>query len=329
MKDLPQSSHPDLLVGFNQADDAGVFRINEHQALVQTVDFFPPIVDDPYHFGQIAAANALSDVFAMGGTPLTALNIVGFPLGKMPPEILRDILRGGGEKVEEAGAVVVGGHSIKDGELKYGIAVTGVVDPERIVTNAGARAGDWLFLTKPLGTGIITTGIKRNLVGEELAALVIAQMARLNRDAGVLMSEFSVHAATDITGFGLLGHALELANASQVSLKLFADTIPVLPEAVRLAGKGVNPGGANDNRAYLKGHVSLADTLDSNLEQVLYDPQTSGGLLISVPADRADEFQAALREHNLPSSVIGQVIPRSHYELIVEGGQGVGTEGKT
>ena len=310
LKDLPQSTHPDLLVGFNKADDAGVFRLDERTALVQTVDFFPPIVDDPYNFGRIAAANALSDVYAMGGRPLTALNIVGFPMGVMPPEILSEILRGGNEKVMEAGAVTVGGHSIKDKELKYGLAITGIVDPNHIVTNAGAKPGDKLFLTKALGTGIIATGIKRNVVSSELADLVIRQMATLNRIAAELMLQFDVHAATDVTGFGLLGHAMEMAEASGVSMHIYAGTLPILPEAERLAAEGVNPGGAGDNRSWLQSRVAVAPDVRKSLEQVLYDPQTSGGLLIAIPPHRAEAFAAALKKAELLSAIVGEVRPR-------------------
>jgi len=318
LKDLPQSTHPDLLIGFNKADDAGVYRLDERTALVQTVDFFPPIVDDPYSFGQIAAANALSDVFAMGGRPLTALNIVGFPLGTMPPHVLTDMLRGGSDKVEEAGAVVVGGHSIKDKELKYGLAITGVVDPNRIVTNAGARPGDQLFLTKALGTGIITTAIKRNAVSVELTQLVVAQMAALNRTAAELMLQHDVHAATDVTGFGLLGHALEMAQASGVSLRLFANILPILPEALWLAGEGFNPGGADDNRSYLQDKIRIDNRVEKNLQQVLFDPQTSGGLLIAIPPARAEEFSKALQAGGLWDKVIGEVTARADRAIRVD-----------
>lgn len=317
LKDLPQSTHPDLLVGYNKADDAGVFRLDERTALVQTVDFFPPIVDDPYFFGQIAAANALSDIYAMGGRPLTALNIVGFPLGAMPPDVLSEILRGGNDKVQEAGAVIVGGHSIKDKELKYGLAITGIIDPNRIVTNAGARPGDKLFLTKALGTGIITTGIKRNVVSPDLAQLVIRQMATLNRTAAELMVQYDVHSATDITGFGLLGHAMEMAEASDISLHFFADALPVLPDAERLAAEGANPGGANDNRTWLQSRVSVAPGVRNSLEQVLYDPQTSGGLLIVIPPNQASAFAQALGNAGLPNAVIGEVLARQTLPITV------------
>jgi selenide,water dikinase len=317
LKNLPQSTHPDLLIGFNKADDAGVFRLDERTALVQTVDFFPPIVDDPYFFGQIAAANALSDVYAMGGRPLTALNIVGFPLGVMPPEVLSEILRGGNDKVQEAGAVVVGGHSIKDKELKYGLAITGLVDLSRIVTNAGAKPGDMLFLTKALGTGIITTGIKRNVVSPDLAQLVIRQMVALNRTAAELMVQYDVHAATDITGFGLLGHAMEMAEASGISLRFFADSLPILPEAERLAGEGFNPGGSNDNRSWLQDRVAMASGVRKLLEQVLYDAQTSGGLLIAIPPSRASAFAEALGNAGLPNAVVGEVLTRQTLPITV------------
>lgn len=294
-----------------------MFRISETQALVQTVDFFPPIVDDPYSFGQIAAANALSDVFAMGGKPLTALNIVAFPASDLPRQILAEILRGGNDKVIEAGAVTVGGHSIKDKELKYGIAVTGIVDPKRVVSNDGARVGDRLFLTKPLGTGIITTGIKRGVVDDTLAEAITRQMAALNRTAAELMLQFDATAATDITGYGLLGHALEMAVASEVTIEFKQDSLPLLPEAVSLAAQGMNPGGANDNRKHLEGRVEFAGQQDPARIQVLYDPQTSGGLLIAIPEKRAEEFSRALQSHGLPAEPTGEILPGRSVPLIV------------
>jgi selenide,water dikinase len=315
---LPQADHPNLLVGFNTADDAGVYRLSDTQALVQTVDFFPPIVDDPYCFGQIAAANALSDVYAMGGVPLTALNIVGFPLGVLPAEILTEILRGGNDKVLESGAVVVGGHSIKDKELKFGLAVTGMIDPRRIITNAGARAGDVLFLTKALGTGIITTAIKRDAVEATVADTAIRQMAALNKAASEAMIAAKASAATDITGYGLLGHAGEMAAASKVTIRIFASKLPVLPDALRLAGLGMNPGGANDNREFLKGKVSMTGNIDPRLEAVLYDPQTSGGLLIAVAESSASRLKQALQAAGLTHEAIGRVVPAQTYPLVVE-----------
>ncbi len=315
---LPQSDHPNLLVGFNTADDAGVYRLSDTQALVQTVDFFPPIVDDPYWFGQIAAANALSDVYAMGGVPLTALNIVGFPLGILPGEILTEILRGGNDKVLESGAVVVGGHSIKDKELKFGLAVTGMIDPRRIITNAGAHPGDVLFLTKALGTGIITTAIKRDAVEVSVADIAIRQMAALNKAASQAMIAAKASAATDITGYGLLGHACEMATASKKTLRIYAGKLPILPDVLRLAGVGMNPGGANDNREFLKGKVSLTGDIDPRLESVLYDPQTSGGLLIAVPESMASGLEQALRDAGLAHEAIGRVEPAQTNLLVVE-----------
>lgn len=305
-------------MGFGTADDAGVFRISDRQALVQTVDFFPPIVDDPYEFGRIAAANALSDVYAMGGRPLTAMNIVCFPSDTMPIEILTGILSGGTEKVEEAGAVVVGGHSIKDKELKYGIAVTGLIDPNKIITNAGARAGDRLFLTKPLGTGLITTGIKRNAVSPELTALVTAQMAQLNKDACELMIEFDAHAATDITGYGLLGHALEMAQASEVTIRMFAESLPLMPQVLELAEAGMIPGGTAANREFVQEEVSLAATIDRNLIHVMYDPQTSGGLLICIAKSRADAFEREAERRGIFAERIGEIELRGSVSIKVE-----------
>lgn len=318
LKNLPQSRHPSLLVGFNKADDAGVYLLNERQALVQTIDFFPPIVDDPFTFGQIAAANALSDVFAMGGQPLTVLNMIGFPVGKMPPSIFIDILHGSGEKVEEAGAVVVGGHSIKDQELKFGLAVTGLVNPEQMVTNAGAHPGNVLILTKPLGTGIITTGIKRGKVSLELTELVTRQMATLNKVPSELMVLHRCHAATDITGYGLLGHAYEMAAASEVTIKFFSECMPLLEGALQLAADGMIPGGANDNRAYLADKVKTADNIEKNLLKVLYDPQTSGGLLIAINPDRAEHFERDMAARNLPCWRIGEISDKTEYPIVVE-----------
>ena len=318
LQTLTQSRHPDLLVGFDKSDDAGVFRISARQALVQTVDFFPPIVDDPFSFGQIAAANALSDIYAMWGKPLTALNIVGFPVGDMPLSVLTEILRGGGLKIEEAGAVVLGGHSIKDKELKYGVSVTGVIDPDRIVTNSGAQVGDYLYLTKPLGTGLITTGIKRNKVSEELTAIVIESMSMLNRTAAELMLKHDVHAATDVTGYGLLGHAYEMAAGSNATILIDSEALPLLPDVVNLVQQGMITGGAKDNRDYVSRHTHIAEHLDPSVVEILFDPQTSGGLLIAVPQNQAAMFESALREHGLWCRPIGRVEKRGAHSLIVE-----------
>lgn len=311
LKGVPESTHPDLLVGYNSADDAGVFRISRDMALVQTLDFFPPIVDDPYHFGQIAAANALSDVYAMGGVPLTALNIVGFPKGSLPSDILTRILKGGKDKIEEAGAVVVGGHSINDKELKYGVSVTGMIHPDKVITNSGAKDGDILFLTKRLGTGIITTGIKRNAASEDLTKAVINEMAMLNRVGSELMVKYQAHAATDITGFGLLGHAYEMAAGSSVSIEIDCLAMPLLPRAVELAERGMLTGGSKSNREYLIDSLSVGERVSPVLLEIALDPQTSGGLLISIPKEKADQFAGELRQNQLYSKPIGRVVSKS------------------
>jgi len=305
-------------VGFNKADDAGVYRLSDDLALVQTVDFFPPIVDDPYYFGRIAAANALSDIYAMGGRPITALNIVGFPAGKMPESVLTDILRGGGEVIEEAGAVVLGGHSIKDNELKYGVATTGLINPRRVITNAGAQVGDRLYLTKPLGTGLITTGIKRQAVGADLEKIVTEVMAQLNREAAEAMIAAEAHAATDITGYGLMGHSYEMASASGVSIRLFSKNLPLLPEALRLAEAQMIPAGAVANREFMNGRCEFDDTVDGNVQAVMFDPQTSGGLFVCLGEDKAELFESLLKDKNIPVHYIGTVEKPGRVQIFVE-----------
>lgn len=314
---LTRSHDPNLLVGLETSDDAGVYRLTDELALVQTVDFFPPIVDDAYDFGRIAAANALSDVYAMGGTPKTALNIVGFP-PSLPIEILGDILRGGERVIREAGAVIVGGHTIKDKELKYGLAVTGVVHPDKVIANAGARPGDLLFLTKALGTGILTTALKRELVTIEEISPVITQMATLNRLAGECMQQVEAHAATDITGFGLLGHALEMARASSVTIALQAEAVPILPGAKEFAAQGIDTTGGKDNDAFVSASVEFGRFGNDPLRTVLTDPQTSGGLFIAVAAKDAEKFQKLLAAVSLPSRPIGHVTEPGPKAIILE-----------
>jgi len=272
---------PRLLVGFDKADDAGVFRISDQMALIQTVDFFTPMVDDPYSFGQIAAANALSDVYAMGGKPLTAMNIVCFP-ECLDVGILREIIKGGLSKIEEAGAVLVGGHTIDDAEPKYGLSVTGVIDPQRVTTNHGAREEDCLYMTKSLGTGIIATAIKGEMADENQIAAVISSMTALNDRARDAMMEVGVNACTDVTGFGLLGHAMEMAEGSGVGIELWSDSLGFLPGAMELANMGLIPGGAYSNRDYLQDRVEVEEGLDLTCLDIMYSPETSGGLLISV-----------------------------------------------
>jgi selenide,water dikinase len=301
---LPTFEHPDLIVGTETSDDAGVFRLRPDLAIVNTVDFFTPIVDDPYTFGRIAAANALSDIYAMGAEPRTALNIVGFPKGKMELDVLGDILRGGGERVREAGAVVVGGHSIIDDELKYGMAVTGVVHPDRVIRNVGVRAGDSLVLTKRLGTGIITTALKRRKASSAGLRAAIASMVALNGTASVIMRKFRVHACSDVTGFGLLGHAFEMATGSAVTIVLEAGQMPLLPSARRLAEQGSLTGGCKRNRDYLKNKVSIDRTVPEGLVEIALDPQTSGGLLIALPRDDASGLMAELHSQGVEAATV-------------------------
>lgn len=305
---LPVRSDANLLVGVETADDAGVYRLTAELALIQTVDFFTPIVNDPYTFGQIAAANALSDVYAMGGRPLTCLNIVCYPSKTVAKEVLKAILAGGLDKIHEAGALLVGGHSVDDPELKYGLAVTGIVHPDRILTNAGARPGDRLILTKPLGTGIVATAIKGRLASPEAEAQAVAVMTALNKTAAECLEGFPVHAMTDITGFGLLGHALELAQASGVQLRLKARRVPVLAAAREYAALGLVPAGSYANRNFCEKSLQLAPDLDPITLDLLSDPQTNGGLLIAVAPESAAALLARLHDRGIASAaLIGEV----------------------
>lgn len=321
LADLPQTPSPDLLVGIETHDDAGVFRIGPELALVQTVDFFPPVCSDPYDFGQIAAANALSDVYAMGGEPLTVLNLVMFPAARLNTGILRQILTGGIDKVAEAGAVVAGGHTIDDPVPKYGLAVTGRVHPGRIITNAAARPGDLLILTKPLGTGVILAGRKVGLSKEEWYQGALSSMKQLNREGGRIMKAAGVRAATDITGFGLLGHALKLARASGVTLRLESRAVPLLPGAYELAKAGCLPGAAFRNLRFVENDTRFVPGLDYELKMLLMDAQTSGGLLICLPPS-AGQPAAILQELHqagcISGAVIGQVVPLMEKSLLIE-----------
>jgi selenide,water dikinase len=304
---LPVPTDPNLLVGTTTADDAGVYRLTAELALVQTVDFFTPVVDDPYQFGAIAAANALSDVYAMGGVPRTALNIACFPVGILPLEVLAEILRGGADKLREAGVTLVGGHTVDDPEPKYGLAVTGIIHPDRILTNAGGRPGDMLVLTKPLGSGIATTAIKQGRASEALQQRVIELMATLNRAAAEAMVEVDTHAATDITGFGLLGHLAEMAAGSGLAATIVADMVPMLPEVLDLAAAGIVPSGTRRNLESLAGRLSWDTTIEEPLRLVLGDAQTSGGLLIAVDPAAVDSLLAGLARRGVPGVVIGSL----------------------
>jgi selenide,water dikinase len=304
---LPPQHDPRVLVDTSTADDAGVYRLTDDIALVQTVDFFTPIVDDPYTYGRVAAANALSDVYAMGGRPLTALNIVCYP-EKLPPEGLGLILQGGQERAMAAGVAVVGGHTVMDKELKYGMAVTGVVHPDRIVTNAAAQPGDRLVLTKPLGTGILATALKAKKGTPELEQRVAESMWTLNDVAAEAMLEHGVHAATDITGCGLLGHAWEMAHGSKTNLRLHASAVPIFEEALYYAKRGYLTKGDVSNREYTHGQVHLDRAVAKEMGQILFDPQTSGGLLIALPAAQAEALVAVLHARGVTdAAVIGDV----------------------
>ena len=315
---LPEASDPNLLVGFNLADDAGVYRISDTQALVQTVDFFTPIVDDPFTFGAIAAANALSDVYAMGGQPLTALNIAGFPAGELEPEVLNEILLGGQSKVDEAGCTLVGGHTVQDPELKYGLAITGMVHPDRIYTNAGAQPGDRLILTKKLGTGLIANAFKADELTDADLTEAVESMTALNKAAAEVLPDFAVHACTDITGFGLLGHAAEMAESSESGLIFYTTQIPTLAHSLDLAAKGLG-GGSRDNQIFLESKVTIADSVDPAHSNLLFDAQTSGGLLIAVAADDADGLLDKLRQNNVDSAaLIGEVVQENPGRIFIK-----------
>ena len=308
-----------VIVGLDRADDAGVYRVNDDLALIQTVDFFTPIVDDPYWFGQIAAANALSDVYAMGGVPKTAMNLVGFPLGEMDISILREIIQGGLDKMKEAGVVLVGGHSVEDPELKYGLSVTGFIHPDRVLTKKNLKAGDKLILTKPLGTGIINTAIKGGLASQEIIERVTRLMAELNRKPAEIMSRFPVHACTDITGFGLVGHLAEMAIGSGCAIRLQRDLIPVMPEAREYGQMGFVPAGAYRNREFRADMTEFAISVDRLTQDILFDPQTSGGLLICVPEEASESLVRNLKSGGVPEAVIiGDVMSGPEEKIFIE-----------
>lgn len=309
LRDVPRSSDPRALVGHETSDDAAVYKLSDEQAIVETVDFFTPVVDDPYWFGRIAAANALSDVWAMGAKPIFALNLVGFPIQKLPKEVLAEILRGGSDAAREAGIPILGGHSIDDPEPKYGMAVTGIVHPSRILRNVGAKPGDRLLLTKPLGSGIVTTAIKREIAPKQLIERITALMAELNRTAGeVLAASGAVTALTDVTGFGLLGHALEMATGSRVRLRFRAQAVPLVEGVLDLARRDIAPGGTRANLEWVQPHVRFDAALEPAMRLVLADAQTNGGLLASVEGERTAEVVQALRAAGLDPAEIGEVV---------------------
>jgi selenide, water dikinase len=307
----------ELLVGHETSDDAGVYRLTDTIALIQTVDYFTPIVDDPYMFGQITAANALSDVYAMGGEPKTVLNIVGFPIKKLGAQVLSDILRGAADKVKEAGALTVGGHSIDDQEPKFGLSVTGIVHPDKVWKNVGAKPGDVLVLTKPIGVGIITTGIKRNVVTPLQEQIVTETMATLNKVAAEILTNYQPHAVTDVTGFGLMGHGSEMARGSGVSFEIFLSQVPVLEGALELAKQGVVPGGSKSNHTWLKDDVVYEDILPEE-QLLLCDAITSGGLLIAISEEEAKMYvDKLLAEGGATASIVGKVTKKKDKYIYV------------
>ena len=308
-----------MLVGLERADDAGVYRVSDDIAIIQTVDFFTPVVDDPYWFGQIAATNALSDIYAMGGVPKTAMNLVAFPLKEMDMAVLRQIIQGGLDKLKEAGVVLVGGHSVEDSELKYGLSVTGFIHPARVLTKRGLKAGDRLILTKPLGTGIINTAIKGGFASENVIDAVTRLMATLNRDAADVMRRYPVHACTDITGFGLIGHLAEMIEKTGLGMRLASEMIPMIPEAVEYARIGLVPGGTYNNRTFRISMTEFGSSVDRFTQDLFFDPQTSGGLLICVDREKAYALLNDLKREGIEkAAVIGEVISAPKEKIIVE-----------
>ena len=310
-------SDPRLIVGYDKSDDASVYVLDENTGLIQTTDFFPPIVDDPYLYGRIAATNALSDVYAMGGEPKLALNILCAAEG-MADETIREILRGGYDVAYDAGAIITGGHTIKGAEPVYGLAVSGFVHPRKVLTNANAKPGDVLILTKPLGVGIITTGIKAEMVEKEVMNRVYDQMATLNKAARDIMVQYSVHSCTDVTGFALIGHSFEMAQGSGCTIHLKVDEIPYHSEALELASMGLIPAGAYRNREYAQTGVTVRGNISLAMEDILYDPQTSGGLLFALPAEEAESCLARMRQTIPCAAIVGYVTEKEDFDIVLE-----------
>lgn len=294
-------------MGFDHADDAGVFRIRPDIALIQTLDFFTPIIDSPFDFGRIAASNALSDVYAMGGRPITAMNIVCFPIEEMPETILQEILEGGLEKINESGAVLVGGHSVDDRELKYGLSVTGLIHPEKVLTNCKARIGDHLILTKPIGTGVLATAIKGKVADQQAIRTLITVAATLNKEAAEIMLQFTPSACTDITGFGLAGHLLEMAKGSRKQIHLDTGSIPFIPQAIEYANMGLIPAGTYATRKFCTQHIRIDSSVNQVYSDLIFDPQTSGGLLFSLPRKQAEECVNIMKNKGIEAAIIGEI----------------------
>ncbi|MBN1190903.1 MAG: selenide, water dikinase SelD [Dehalococcoidales bacterium] len=318
MEGLPVMTDPNLIIGMERSEDAGVYKLSDELAIVQTVDFFTPIVDDPYQFGQIAVANSLSDVYAKGGKPLTAMNIVCFPVKTMDISVLRDILKGGLDKMLEAGVILVGGHSVEDNELKYGLSVTGTIHPSKVIRNTGCRPGDKLILTKPLGVGIINTALKGEMAERSAVDKAVRCMSTLNKKASELMQISGVNACTDVTGFGLIGHACEMIEDTGVGIIINANDVPYFPEARELAEMGLVPGGTHRNREYRKAMVKISEDLPVYINDILFDPQTSGGLLISLPSGNASALLSALHNGGVDdAAIIGEIVDEPRGKIIV------------
>jgi selenide,water dikinase len=313
-----QPFDPNLLVGFDKADDAGVYRLRDDLALVQTLDFFTPIVDDPYDYGRIAALNSINDVWAMGGTPLTAMAITCFPKKGVDFTILKEIMRGGLSVLTENKVALIGGHSVDNEQIMFGYSVTGVIDPNQVATNAGARPGDAIILTKPIGTGVISTGIKFGKASPEIISESVATMLTPGSFAAAAMREFDVKGATDVTGFALLGHAWELACASDVTIEIDSSRVPLIKGALELAAAGLLTGADKTNREYVGEDVSIDAAVNANLVKLFYDPQTAGGLLLAIPPDRADSLLADLRENYLQAAIVASVVARGAKAIIVK-----------
>jgi len=322
LKGLILPIDPALLVGLHTRDDAGVYKLNDEQALIQTLDFFTPMVDDPYIFGQIAATNAINDVYAMGGKPLLAMNVVCFPQCE-DMSILARILEGGLSKIKEAGALLVGGHTVDDNEPKYGLAVSGLVHPGQIISNSGARPGDLLYLSKPLGSGIITTAIKAEMAAAQDAEEAIMWMTMLNKEGSEVMQQCGIKAATDVTGFGLMGHLFELASASDVQVEVYAEAVPVMSGAMEYASLGLIPAGAYRNRDYLEGKLLYQDQIDPDRRELLFCPETAGGLLMAVPAGQEEEFLHKMASRKVTVSFIGRVTAEKFAPLCIRRQSGV------
>ena len=312
-----QPADPNLIVGFDTADDAGVYRLRDDLALVQTLDFFTPIVDDPYDYGRIAALNSINDVWAMAGTPITAMAITCFPKKGVDPAILGEIMRGGLETINKYGVTLIGGHSVDNEQIMFGYSVTGVIHPDKVATNSGARAGDVVILTKPIGTGVISTGIKKARASDAVVAASVETMLTPGKYAAEVMQEFGVKGATDVTGFALLGHAWEMACASKVTIEIDAMAVPLLDGALELASQGMLTSGDKTNREYIGADVEIASSVDQNLVKLLFDPQTAGGMLIAFPESNAESLLATLRENYPNAQIIGRVHPPGPRSIVV------------